>query len=53
MAETNQPVGDLGAPATRDWIKALVLIAVVLGLLALLFAFVIGGFCGCGTRPPV
>ena len=50
MTEATPPATDSEAPSTRDWIMALILIAVVLGLLALAVAFAIGSFCGCGTR---
>jgi flagellar biogenesis protein FliO len=39
------------ASDTREYIKALVLISVILGLVLLLVWIGIGGSCGCTTRP--
>lgn len=50
VTETPNPADETPAQA-RDYIKALVLIALILGLVFLLFWIGIGGFCGCGTRP--
>ncbi|MHB8960183.1 MAG: hypothetical protein ACYDAN_11205 [Candidatus Limnocylindrales bacterium] len=50
MADTPKRADQTPADA-RDYIKALVLIAVILGLVFLLFWIGIGGFCGCTTRP--
>ncbi len=51
MTDTAGPTGDGDAITTRDWIKGLVVVAIVFGVIFVLLYFAIGGFCGCGTRP--
>jgi hypothetical protein len=42
---------DGAGATTADWIKALLLIAVIVAAMVLLFLIGIGAFCGCTTVP--
>jgi hypothetical protein len=51
--ENGPPVpADEPADNTRDYIKALAWIALIVGIVVLVFWIGIGGLCGCGTRGP-
>ncbi len=45
-----KPAGQ-AAGTTRDYVKAFVLIALIVGLVGLAFWIGIGGFCACLTLP--